>query len=130
MSATERLRKLLDSRGIEWSDRSPHPFERQYITGFKSNGFLLAAVESYEGKLELMSDYHCLITPEQVIDVACERTCRNVSEDAERCNFFKCSECGCYVEDGEYYHVYVGTAHGVELPWSYCPHCGRKVVQE
>lgn len=36
-------------------------------------------------------------------------------------NGFKCSVCGCKVEDEEHYRV-----SGV---WNFCPQCGRRVVK-
>ena len=48
--------------------------------------------------------------------------CENVYDGSvqDSCdNGFKCSICGCKVEDEEHYRV-----SGV---WNYCPQCGRKV---
>lgn len=50
--------------------------------------------------------------------------CENVYDGSVRdsCdNGFKCSVCGCKVEDEEHYRV-----SGV---WNYCPQCGRTVVK-
>lgn len=50
--------------------------------------------------------------------------CENVYNESvqDSCdNGFKCSVCGCTVEDEEHYHV-----SGV---WNWCPQCGRKVWQ-
>lgn len=50
--------------------------------------------------------------------------CENVYDDMAygSCdNGFKCSVCGCKVEDEEHYRV-----SGV---WNYCPQCGRTVVK-
>lgn len=50
--------------------------------------------------------------------------CENVYDGSvqDSCdNGFKCSVCGCKVEDEEHYHV-----SGV---WNYCPQCGRTVVK-
>lgn len=59
-----------------------------------------------------------------------ERTCENVVTDAwgaKEANHFKCSECGVTVADYECYYVCVSTDEG-DVPWSYCPNCGAKVV--
>lgn len=51
-------------------------------------------------------------------------SCWNVYDDMAygSCdNGFKCSVCGCKVEDEEHYHV-SGT-------WNFCPRCGRVVVK-
>lgn len=50
--------------------------------------------------------------------------CENVYDGSvqDSCdNGFKCSVCGCKVEDEEHYHV-SGT-------WNFCPRCGRVVVK-
>lgn len=50
--------------------------------------------------------------------------CENVYDGSvqDSCdNGFKCSVCGCKVEDEEHYRV-----RGV---WNYCPQCGRTVVK-
>lgn len=50
--------------------------------------------------------------------------CENVYDGSvqDSCdNGFKCSVCGCKVEDEEHYRV-----SGV---WNYCPQCGRTVVK-
>lgn len=50
--------------------------------------------------------------------------CENVYDGSvqDSCdNGFKCSVCGCNVEDEEHYRV-----SGV---WNYCPQCGRTVVK-
>lgn len=54
--------------------------------------------------------------------IADEQTCENVYDESEcgACdNGFKCSACGCTVEDEEHYHV-----SGV---WNWCPQCGKRV---
>lgn len=127
MSATERLRELLDERGIEWSDRSLHP-DRQYITDWSYGGFLIAAVESHDGKLELLSDYHCLITPEQVIEVTLGRG--DVRDEAffmRLSNGFECDGsvwrcCKC----GAFFTNYTDLTD-YHKP-RFCPNCGAKVV--
>lgn len=55
-------------------------------------------------------------------DVSWRGECENVYDGSvqDSCdNGFKCSVCGCKVEDEEHYRV-----SGV---WNYCPECGRVV---
>ena len=55
-------------------------------------------------------------------------TCKNVSKYAKKCNHFECSKCGCVVEDFEGYYVSVhGKNWEHQLPWSFCPNCGKAV---
>lgn len=58
-----------------------------------------------------------------------ERTCRNVfPKDGILPNhpetMFRCSECGCDVQDCESYAISM-----VGGSWNFCPNCGLKVVE-
>lgn len=57
-----------------------------------------------------------------IADLIDRGVCYNVYDENEcgACdNGFKCSVCGCTVEDEEHYHV-SGT-------WNWCPQCGKRV---
>ena len=57
-----------------------------------------------------------------IADLIDHGVCYNVyNENAQDAcdNGFKCSVCGCTVEDEEHYHV-SGT-------WNWCPQCGKRV---
>lgn len=57
-----------------------------------------------------------------VADLIDRGECENVYDGSvqDSCdNGFKCSVCGCKVEDEEHYHV-SGT-------WNFCPKCGKRV---
>lgn len=59
---------------------------------------------------------------EHLADLIDRGECENVYDDLAygSChNGFKCSVCGCKVEDAEHYYV-SGT-------WNFCPKCGRAV---
>lgn len=61
---------------------------------------------------------------EKVADLIDRGECENVYDGSvqDSCdNGFKCSVCGCKVEDEEHYRV-----SGV---WNFCPQCGRRVVK-
>lgn len=58
----------------------------------------------------------------RIADLIDHGICYNIyNENAQDAcdNGFKCSVCGCTVEDEEHYHV-----SGV---WNFCPQCGRRV---
>lgn len=58
----------------------------------------------------------------RIADLIDRGECENVYDGSvqDSCdNGFKCSVCGCKVEDEEHYHV-----SGV---WNFCPQCGRRV---
>lgn len=64
--------------------------------------------ETYAALADLIDRGEC----ENVYDGSVQDTCDNG---------FKCSVCGCKVEDEEHYRV-----SGV---WNFCPQCGRTVVK-
>ena len=127
MSATERLRELLDERGVEWS--SPSGLNSRFADSitFIGNG---AVVSEIDGSDLLRINFDG--TPEQAVEATLGRgTCRSVCNSVSE---FACSECGfrCDLtswislfdsDDGRHRHHH----HGMP---SYCPNCGRKVVGE
>lgn len=68
-------------------------------------------------------DYHDFdVVLDKLADFIDRGECENVYDGSfqDSCdNGFKCSVCGCKVEDEEHYHV-----SGV---WNFCPQCGRRV---
>ena len=123
MTATERLRELLDERGVEWK-------EHNLFTVWESHGGVWEAFE-YKGKLNVWRSaggYRC--TPEQAIEATLGREeCRADETDTIKATYndnnhtkhvtiheMECSACG---------HTY----EHVNGDYEYCPRCGRKVVE-
>lgn len=120
MTATERLRALLDERGVEWE---PSVFDRQHETFYSVEngvGFIVTEFPEIQ-RMSLACDMR--ITPEQAVEATLGLgTCHAVFEvdamsEDERAGEYVCSECGETFNDG----------HG-EFP-HYCPGCGRKVIE-
>lgn len=111
-SATERLRALLDERGVEWWPM--HDDEVGYRED-RDTEFLVYGCKhvAHEWGCRLQVD---MLTPEQAIAATLgPGTCRDVGRYA-----FVCSECG-WASD-EPHHVLGGF-------WpKYCPECGKRVV--
>ena len=108
MTATERLRALLDGRGVEWMPYSA--FSTLYTT--PDGKPVRADGDFMEGRVEL---YVRNLTPEQAVEATLgSGTCR---ECAGMEDVFECSECGMRYE-------------GWALKrWArYCPNCGRRVA--
>lgn len=109
MSATDELRRLLDERGVEWWEEYGFTYWRNRF-GYSCN----CATGHESGMVSVLFD----AKPEQAVEATLGMgTCRNISplsnwKDNEE---FTCSECGF---DGTY---------ELGVP-SYCPNCGRKVV--
>ena len=103
MTATERLRALLDERGVEWTGSDV----RTSFLGWEAYEYYVFGQES--GLVAITT----ALTPEQAVEATLGRgECRDVCD----CDLsaFKCSECGWYCD----------TMHDV----AYCGGCGRKVV--
>lgn len=88
----DSLDVIADSVGVEVAGKFSHEVEN----------------ETYAALADLIDRGEC----ENVYDGSVQDSCDNG---------FKCSVCGCKVEDEEHYRV-----SGV---WNYCPQCGRTVVK-
>lgn len=103
MTATDELRRLLDERGVEWSDDG-YPTT---CTVWVANGATWHGLWR-DDCIELIAH----LTPEQAIDATLGLgTCHDTALEGE---WFECSECG--------------TVKQLIHP-RYCPNCGRKVVE-
>ena len=121
MTATERLRQLLDERGVEWmgtihtKSTHGHPTNTSLDEEYHNAVF----IEYVDGSVLRLFN----LTPEQAIDATLGRgTCRMELPDLRGpayTDVYVCSECG-----GE---VMVGTVMGVSDVPKWCPWCGRKV---
>lgn len=112
-SATERLRALLDERGVEWSNvytGTGDTLDNLTEWNVQDAGW----VEAWEYGGYLSYTWHMgeKFTPEQAIEATLGRgTChRKWRKDG----YAFCSECG----------------YNITGPWAHwCPNCGRKVEQ-
>lgn len=127
-TATERLRALLDERGVEWEDFDGEP------TWMGSDGRMhYARYEfTFNGPTDELTVYH--LTPEQAIaatlgdsDATGERQ-RDVEMCHDKNGFdpdtgFECTVCGTMVDS--YMVTPADTGH--EMQFHYCPNCGKVV---
>lgn len=124
MSATERVRELLDDRGVEWEDCG------NGATYVEHNG------EAWRFDYDEPFDQLAIVclsgyTPEQAIAATLGPTATTVDEtETWECvcdqigrygkrvaiHVMECSECG---------HTY----EHVNGDYEFCPHCGRRVVE-
>lgn len=115
MTATERLRQLLDERGEHYKTSGNKTWWGRPIdsrTGKPINVYHNQAQPMDEDRLFVELQ---LATPEQAVEATLGRgTCKYVGEDADNIAgiVFRCSECG-----------------NVEWPRprNFCPNCGRRV---
>lgn len=116
MSATEKLREMLDERGIKYEKiqgecATKYEFDNVHYRINKVIGGL--QIENFDP-----------FTPEQVIAKTVGReTCHMVLRydyvvyGEAPCSWLECDECGGVLPD----------SFGISV--SYCPNCGRKVVE-
>lgn len=125
MTATERLRQLLDERGVEWGNIRRDGSKSNYLTEWQYDDTSSQAIatEWAVGSSLSIEIHHYDLTPEQAIEATLGRgTCRMELPDLRGpayTDVYVCSECG-----GE---VMVGTVMGVSDVPKWCPWCGRKV---
>ena len=115
-TATERLRRLLDEREVDWeawNDRITVALPDKHYLEI-TNGTICA----------VMVDCN----PEQAVEATLGRgTCGNVSDFPKY--EFVCSECGCRLDIvDEFDNQTIQHADGSFGP-RFCPSCGRKVEQ-
>lgn len=107
-SATERLRSLLDERGVEY---------RVSATGYSID--IGPSITAYANRTDTTLDVSLRgVTPEQAIDATLGRgTCHDMYADDDE--WFACSECNTELR--------VHEPFGVICSIRYCPNCGRRV---
>lgn len=142
MSATERVRELLDERGVEWKEHrhtlaGSMAIQRETLWGQPIDNtnrkpiphvYHFRATEMGDGRLFLEAQ---LVTPEQAVDATLGPTATTVDEtETWECvcdqigrygkrvtvHMMECSECG---------HTY----EHVNGDYEFCPHCGRRIVE-
>lgn len=128
-SATDELRRMLDERGVEHYDhengeplRDLEEAGKDPATSWRVGGMSACAVPDKHGTFDIWIDH---ATPAQAIDATLGRgTCYDVGDSTR----FVCSKCGCALDlsdlDGE---PTMWVKDMADTP-SYCPNCGREVV--
>ena len=101
--AAKELRELATAGCIRYAEEFYE--ELREIVAFDLDG-------SFDGVANSLADLIDRGECENVYDGSVQDSCDNG---------FKCSVCGCKVEDEEHYRV-----SGV---WNFCPQCGRRVVK-
>ena len=113
MSATDELRRLLDERGVEWTNDSNAQVWR--TAWFGQDGKQWRMLENRSGMITELRSWRA--TPKQAIAASLgSGTCKNRDADIYPGGMvFVCSACEGMSTDGQ--------------P-NYCPNCGRKVGEE
>lgn len=120
MTATERLRAMLDERGVKWMPIAWNPKRETFY--HTSNGVGFCADEYADG-VKIYTD--ATITPEQAIEATLGRgTCHDVGKGW----MWRCSECKCRLDIDRDYLPTMWVDGMADVP-RFCPNCGRRVVE-
>lgn len=129
MTATERLRQLLDERGVEWEEPDPYQDATAWV-GSSNIEYVAHEGVSFDGPTGRLILF-CL-TPEQAVDATLGRgTCRDVCNSVSE---FTCIACGFNCDLTSWISLFDGDegrhrCHHHGTP-NYCPNCGRRVEDE
>ena len=127
MTATERLRELLDERGVEWA-APDESWNQDSITYWKVGSIKWVAFESENGTLWLNCNSVTDLTPSQAIAATLGAGTCHDKGNIER---FICSECGCRLDlQDDDWEANMWLDNGVPMVPRFCPNCGVKVVDE
>lgn len=124
MSATERLRAMLDKRETEYGTDDAETVKATRWT-FGENGSAMFT-EYDDDECVFVTSGH-VWTPEQAIAATLGRgTCKDVGE-----GMFECSECGCSIdlEDVASCEPTMWVDGVASVP-RFCPNCGRAVARD
>lgn len=135
-TATERLRKLLDERGVEYETYHDAALtEVDAVFWQDRNGQPCSAIGNADDIPEGMLSVQCIISPEQAVEATLGRgTCEVDVLNTGDCAGYECSEyimhCnGCGHEFGHVLYNEDGDVWMSEPP-RFCPNCGRMVECE
>ena len=117
MTATERLRQLLDERGVEWSDLDTRTGEpSDYVTDWNVPDAGWAVAREIGGYLSYTWVMGERPTPEQAVEATLGRgTCHVAYKHPE----YPCSDDEICSECGASFYCYAEV--------NFCPTCGRRV---
>ena len=137
MTATDELRRLLDERGVEWTE--PNNKARSHTTYWTAGFLRCIAVEFNDGMVSIASSSDD-ITPAQAVEATLGRgTCKvdsfadvrfteedNQGHDYEYATLAECSECGAILLMPPPYIWY--DENSLYAATNFCPNCGREVT--
>lgn len=124
MTATDRLRQLLDERGVEWHGVEDSTYWGEVLLTRRDGSDPVYKFRAHKTATNKLSVHLLQVTPEQAVEATLGRgTCKMKRvEDEQRIlhGWLECSECG---------PVYPPVNDGIAQAVAFCPFCGRKVVE-
>lgn len=142
MTATDKLRRLLDERGVEWGNVRNDGSESNFFTEWRFDGIdgRATATEWSAGNNLSMAIHRWGLTPEQAVEATLGRgTCKvdsfadvrfteedNQGHDYEYATLAECSECGAILLMPPPYIWY--DENSLYAATNFCPNCGREVT--
>ena len=122
MSATDELRAMLDKRGVKWLPIAWNPKRETFYHAANGVGF---CADEYTDGVKIYTD--ATITPEQAVEATLGRGECHDEGTFHSWGYFTCSNCKVVVPVEA---VREAPSIGKVVPISFCPNCGRKVVDE
>ena len=127
MTATERLRELLNERGVKWHNRDSegdHGDCRVFKTWWKGNLFYEESYPNGDSYTLLEARAVEGITPEQAVEATLGRgTCHDIGT-FKSWGLFTCSNCSIVVQLNA---AKDAPEIGKNVPLKFCPSCGRRL---
>ena len=125
---TERLRAMLDERGVEWGNIRNDGSKSDYITEwqFEDNQGKAVAIEWAIGSDLSVEIYRYNLTPEQAIVATLGAgTCHDVGDPSDFC----CSECGMrmFTNTNDTYTMIANDERTTVKRPNFCPNCGGRI---
>ena len=137
MSPLDRLQELLDERGVKYERRSFDSHNHgsiEYVTWWGVGGLEFNAIRSISDPDMLYID-NTVISPEDAVNATVGRgTCHIERYDADPHGVFV----GSPIVDDDGNETTIAAIYGYRCSecggkfdpdWSYCPNCGRRVVE-
>ena len=117
MTATERLRAMLDERHVKWHTDTSVTNQVEW-TIWKSPWFKEVWAKEVDGSISI---FNCSMTPAQAIEATLGRgecQLKHANWDNGTCTWgCICSVCDAHLE------------HETGIGYNFCPHCGARVVR-
>ena len=154
MTATDKLRRLLDERGVKWEEVDKHTLWWGESVHHRASAY--SSILFGESERVHLS---AMVTPEQAIAATLGSCNCSNSERTETCKLedfadvpfsvdyeiegydmgsgrdyatlAECSSCGAYViVPPSYHHVLTCDGDEVYQPYRFCPNCGRRIEMD
>ena len=121
MTATERVHRLLDERGVEYRFNDATKVFEWHFDGTDGEGS--AHATEVNGGVNIIA---CSLTPEQAVAATLgQGTCHDEGDPGDFC----CSECGVrmFTDVSDTYTMIASDGRTIIKHPNFCPNCGKRI---